>query len=465
MATFLDNTIYTNYALRKICENLVDNYSNFNFIKVKIGSGDNTLSLDREDLTTLLYSLVITTTYYEDGVLTIECQIPPELADVPITEIGLFDTVMGVDYLFSYSKVEVTKPSDIGYELTIVLNLGPKTIDFPGVNIFEIPEYEYVTQSTLDTFTDMFVYVDTNLERVIHSNAEEIGYNMAEVAYERELSIAETHRNTCFSNAYYSLYDRFDEDIADMYFLHEPKFLSYDVINYANGEGYLEVYNRLFESHNDTITFSSGAYTLLVTMKLADTTVESAILNKRSENQLYFSWELGKTDEVYKIGSDKTRFYNNYTTLNFKLFAGSSAYEVTYVLDPSDLGQYMTNYKTYALVFNGSLTNPSFQLFFDGKEIEKYDSPTEGESDEKIASRSVSDLYGKLLITEADLTKLYDYSDLSLRNCLIDYNTGVKYNYDNSQQISSIIGVKRQANEHELAFLNAVLSTLALLDT
>ena len=103
MATYLDNTVYTNHALRKICENLIGEYENFNFLKVKVGSGDNTLSQDRKDLSIPLYTLRINDVTYKDGIVTIICEIPPELADVPITEIGLFDTVMGVDYLFSYS--------------------------------------------------------------------------------------------------------------------------------------------------------------------------------------------------------------------------------------------------------------------------------------------------------------------------------------------------------------------------
>ena len=57
MAQFLDNTIYTDYALNKICQNLGGEISNFNFVKVKVGSGDNTLSQDRQDLSVLLYSL------------------------------------------------------------------------------------------------------------------------------------------------------------------------------------------------------------------------------------------------------------------------------------------------------------------------------------------------------------------------------------------------------------------------
>ena len=67
MAQFLDNTIYTDYALNKICQNLGGEISNFNFVKVKVGSGDNTLSQDRQDLSVLLYSLVIQDLVYNNA--------------------------------------------------------------------------------------------------------------------------------------------------------------------------------------------------------------------------------------------------------------------------------------------------------------------------------------------------------------------------------------------------------------
>ena len=54
MVTFLDNTIYTNYALNKISRNIAGDFENFNFLTIKIGSGDNSLDTSRTDLSTLL---------------------------------------------------------------------------------------------------------------------------------------------------------------------------------------------------------------------------------------------------------------------------------------------------------------------------------------------------------------------------------------------------------------------------
>ena len=393
MVQFLDNTIYTNHALRKICENLAGDYENFNFLKVKIGSGDNTLSQDRTEMSSSLYTLRIGEVSYKDGILTIICELPPELADVPITEIGLFDTVLGVDYLFSYSKVELTKPADLGYELTIVLNLGPKTIDFPGVNVFVVNEVEYATRETLDKFADMFIYVDTNLERVIASNAKQIGYNMAEVGYERQVKINDILRDSTYSTLYYSLLGRYGNQISDLYFIHEPNFLSYDIINFASEDSYLETYLHLYESYRDNITFHKGPFSLLWTMEIDDANVESTIFNKKSEANLYFSVDTQQNYEVFRIEKETPEaesIYHQalYNELVITLYGVSETYVIKYILDMADSGRYIGQQTPYILSFNGDFDAPAFQFFVDGFEPEEVDEPDATEPIEKALAKS-----------------------------------------------------------------------------
>jgi hypothetical protein len=209
MAQFLDNTIYTNHALNKICRNLIGNYEDFNFLKIKIGSGDNTLDVEKTDISSPLYTLDINEVTYKDGVITIICQIPPELADVPITEIGLFDTVLGNDYLFSYSKVGIIKPENLDYELTIVLNLGPRTIDFPGINEYYIPIQKYAVKGALNGLADTWKYVSGRLEHMIKSNAEKLNKNIAQKGYVKQLALNEILKDSTYTNLYYSLFGRY----------------------------------------------------------------------------------------------------------------------------------------------------------------------------------------------------------------------------------------------------------------
>lgn len=488
MAQFLDNTIYTDYALNKICENLVDNISNFNFVKVKIGSGDNTLSEERTDLSTLLYSLVIQDIQFDQskGVLTIMCELPPELAEVPITEIGLFDTIMGFDHLFSYSKVNIVKPSDIGYELTIVLNLGPRTIDFPGINEFIIPEEQYATVEALDNFTDTFIYITTNLERAIRSNAEEVGRNMAEISYQREKNWLNILSNANYANLYYSLYTIFSTKLSDTFFIQEPNYLSYRICNLHDSSSFLDTYNKIWKSNKDNITFHDGPMTLLFMSKFDDLNKESTIFNKKGDVDLYFSFDIKQNSEPYLLykGANEEPLYQEgiFDELVVTLYGLSDVYEIRYVFDMSNMGMYTTQSMPYALSFNGDFANPDIHFYFNGKEPELYNKPTEIEpsldelagitdsdtDEEKTNKRAKKEeelktrLYGKIIINsnKSVLSDMPDWSYLPLKNYLTNYETGKIEKYENATGITEIIMLKKQVSESELAMLSNSLISL-----
>lgn len=467
MVKYLDNTVYTNYALRKICENLIGDYERFDFLHVKVGSGDNTLSQDRTQMSTPLYSLRIKDTTYSDGIVTIICEIPPELEDVPITEIGLFDTVLGVDYLFSYSKVELTKPADLGYELTIVLNLGPRTIDFPGINIFEVNEPEYATRESLENFVDMFIYVDTNLERVVASNAEKIGYNMSEVAYERQLKLKNILKESTYATTYYSLMNRYGQDISDLYFLSKPNYLSYDIINFAQDNSYLTTYHDLFESKNDNFTFHKGPISIIWCSKLDDLSVESTLFNKKNNQHLYFSIDTKQNYEIYRIEqekSDGTAIYHRalYNELVISIYGISDVYTIKYIFDETDKGLYIGQKLPYILSFNGDFENPIFKLYVDGKEPAEVDEPSGYEDVETQRARKESDLYGKIKYDEP--SKLLDMPDYSvackLHNYNYDYEKEEAYGYDNALGTNVLMTLKKQVDKYDVAFLSNLFKCL-----
>ena len=470
MATFLDNTIYTNYALSKITRNIVGNYENFNFLRIKIGSGDSTLSMDRTDLTTPLYSLRIKEVFYENGIVTIKCEIPPELAEIPITEIGLYDTVLGIEHLFSYSKIEIVKPSDLGYELTVVLNLGPKTIKFPGVNVFEVKQNEYVSRQTIDLFRDMFILVDTNLERTIYSNAEAIGHNIEEVTFEKQIKLNKTLEESSYANIYYALFNKYKTNLSDLYFLSTPDFLSYQISNFTNEESYLDTYLGLYSANNDTISFHDGPVILAWNMKLDDIGKESTIFNKKEKDFLYFSVDLEHRDEIYKIetieGQQSIDNYATYHELVIYFYGANDTYEIRYILDRFKIGKYVGSYLPYILTFNGDFNNPEFHLYIDGEEPEILDEPSDEDSKEVQDNRQESDLFNKIVYgNESVLVDMPDYSRrCPLKNYFVDYETNEKYAYDNGMCVKTIMALKKQATKHDIAFLSSVLRSLGELN-
>lgn len=470
MATFLDNTIYTNYALNKISRNIAGDFENFNFLTIKIGSGENSLDTSRTDLSTLLYSLKIKDVYYENGIITIKCEIPPELAEVPITEIGLFDTVLGIEHLFSYSKVEIVKPSELGYELTIVLNLGPKTIDFPGVNIFEIKENVYATRESIDNFKEMFIFLDTNLERAIHANAEKIGHNLIEIAYDKQTQLSNILQESTYANIYYSLYNMYKNNLADLFFINEPNYLSYDIVNFANENSYLDTYLKLFESKNDSITFHDGPIIIAWSMKIEDLTKNSTIFNKKDSTFLYFSIDTQENQEIYKIEVDSNGvpIYHNapYNEMIITLYGVTTTYSIKYIFNGHKKGQYLGQQVPFILTFNGDFNNPDFHLYIDGVEPTALNEPSILDSADVIASRKESDLFNKIMYgNKSALIDMPDYSKrCPLRNFLVDYNTGEKYNYDNAMNTKVLLALKKQATKHDVAFLSSVLRSLGELN-
>ena len=469
---FLDNTIYTNHALRKICENLAGDYKNFNFLKIKIGSGDNTLSLDRTDISEFLYKLDINEVVYNDGVLTIRCEIPPELADVPITEIGLFDTFFGIDYLFSYSKVEIVKPADLNYELTVVLNLGPRTIDFPGINEFYINKPEYATRDELNDFIDMTILIDTDLERIVRKNAEVIGYNKPEVTYERQLDIIDSIKDSTYTNMYYNLYNKYGDQLSDLFFVGKPNYLAYDINNYANRESYLTTYLDLYESNKDGFTFHKGPVTMMWCTKLNDITTESTVFNKKDNTNLYFSVDIVQNYEIFKISKptpESVAEYDRalYNEMVITLYGTSGSYTITYVFDELNKGKYLGRYTPYMLSFNGDFNNPDFHMFVDGEEPERYNAPTEFDSVEEQEARKESDLYGKVIYgNPLQLVNMPDYGDMChLKNYVQNVENGQKVNYYNAKGNNIFLTLKKQVTKYDVAFLSNIMSSLGEIGT
>lgn len=467
MVVYLDNTIYTNHALTKICENIAGDYSDFHFIVIRIGSGDSTLDQARTDISEYLYTLRVKSTEYADGVLTIRCEIPPELADIPITEIGLYDRVYGIDYLFSYSKVEIIKPADLNYELTVVLNLGPKTIDFPGVNVFKVNNPEYATRDELDDFLNMVTLVHTDLERIIKRNADRLGLNKAEVAYERELGVRDVLNDNIFANIYYTLYNKYGNLLSDLFFIEEPNYLAYNLTNFADSFSSLDTYLGLYSSENDHFTFHDGPVTFLWSTKLNDITTASTIINKRDNQNLYFSIDIVQNYEIFKIEKPdplSPAVYDRalYNEMVITLYGSTGAYQIKYYFDNLHAGKYLGQAIPYVLTFNGSFTEPEFHLYVDGVEVKIYNAPTEYDSLEEQAERKESDLYGKCTYGNAiNILNMPDYSNLCpLKNYLINSTSHEKTSYYNALGNKVLLSLKKEATKYDVAYLSSIVRSM-----
>jgi hypothetical protein len=294
---------------------------------------------------------------------------------------------------------------------------------------------------------------------------------MAEVAYERQLKIQNILRENTYANIYYSLYGRYKNALTDIYFIHEPNYLSYKILNMAQENSYLETYHNLFKAYKDNITLHKGPFTLAWLAKYDDITKNSTILNKKDDVNLYFSIDTKQEYELYRIEqerADQLPIYHNelYNEMILTFYGLSGAYTIKYIFDSSQKGNYMGQYVPYILTFNGDFENPEFHFYIDGKEPKEPDLPKNLEALDVQRNRTVADLYDTIQYGEPSM--LLDMPDYSLacplKNYITDLNTGEKINYDNGLGTSMIIALKKQANKHDVAFLSSVMRSLGELD-
>lgn len=350
---YLNNTIFTNYALHKLANNLANPdylYSPYQFISIKIGDGDNTLNLDKESLSKTLYTLNINNIKITSNTITFTCEIPAEIKDINITEIGLFDKSENGEKLFSYSRVNTIKPSEIGYELVVELNISLKTVNYYPEKIkLRIIEDNYITKEMLNNLKNVFLYVETNLERIIDFNSHEIGLYKEQSFYDFEKNINNILNNYSYANKYFNLYIKYKNNLKNSFFIEDKNFLNYIVKDLVTNTAKINIYLNLLESFGDNINFASPT-TLTFTVKLGEILKDkqTPILNKIQNGSIYFN------------------IYIENNKLIFLLQGTDGSYNFSFDLDDSLLPMCEDNYNTYTISFNGDFINPNCNLYLNG---------------------------------------------------------------------------------------------------
>lgn len=410
MSEYKYNTLFTNYAFNKLAKNLVNDgtstyaYSPYNFLTIKIGNGNNFTDLDKASLSRTLYTLNITDIKVSAGSITFTCEIPEDLEDIEITEIGLFDTINGKDNLFSYSRVQAVKPKDLGYKLVVEINLTLRTVNFyPNlINIVMTPK-EFIVRKDLNDLRDAFLWMETNLERIIDFNSEETGKNLAQIYYNQEKKINNSLANFIYSNKYFNLLNKFSHNLKNVFFIKDEPALSFTVRDIADDIASLEVFSGKITSSGDNVQFNSGS-TLSFTAELGNFTEGITLLNKESTDDFYF------TLRVFE------------SILEFTLNAEPRNITFRYNLTEQELNLLKTSYNTFTVSFNGVISAPIVYMYLNGKLLE-------GEQD------------------SSPIESVVDKSPYSLRN----YN--VKGASETPIDLTSIIFLDRAITDDEAYFL------------
>lgn len=414
----------------------------YGFVSVKLGQGINDLDTTKTEMSSTIYTLDVNSISYNENSVIITAMIPEELKGIAITEIGLFENFYPDEkwiernqhittrpklksHMFFYSKVDVFKPEDLGYFLKIQLNLKLNIVRFEGLPNIKINQYKYAVRADLYELQKVFLYMEANLERIISNNGQEIGYNLPQVYYADLIKLSDQLYSIGYGNKCSQIVESFDENAKDLYFMDNQRFSEFKALNLLKDDSYIKIntlQSNKFISYNDSITFNEGAISIAFTGKLNSINNNGIILTKDDENGgIYFNLLLEGDEE---LGHQ----------IKFIIMSSPNAMGFTYNLDDSDYKNYMiSNYLSYIITFNGSFSNPEFNLYIDGKLQEIDILPGNASTLNDLSSFSLTNYRKDIINNTADrylgtwscITGLAVYSTVELP--YFDYKKGDYY--------------------------------------
>lgn len=398
MAKVLNDTdaltfMLTQYGLNRISDALSDPNEDINLSKIKVGDAnfeyyEPTLDEFYENTSNLRHLIpngefyIIEKALLEDGLtISLRAVFPETLQNAEIREVGIYETVDGIDYLFAVSTQQpLLKPYiDLGYLISVDYYAFLKSQNLADVyeQIVLNPDNQLVTEEDLEKLMSTVLFTESNLMEQINGNTRIIGLNRSEQLYNR---IQDDQKNF----GYYSAYANFStilnyvnsDEVFGYWIFNYPRRVTpsaaiVDVSPYGrnfstnkNINGYSRIYNGIMPM----LDFSSPDYFLL--------NEEMSFLNDDNTSDIPFT--MGFAIEPLSADSDRTLLarsdYSSNTnifevnekadnSLEIKLFTNSSIY----LKFTSDSGTVPTT--RHSLVFSYDATNQSVTAYANGQKL------------------------------------------------------------------------------------------------
>jgi len=247
----------------------------FHFTKLMISDGTIDLSDNTVPVLNHIYAFDVVDLQRTNNTILLKTTIPEDVY-LNIAEFGLFiRTEDGNQSLFSVARgYSLKKEKGLGYDLLFKIDLSisvVNTIAFPEFIVKEIIPANF---NTFFNIKKVYLYIITNLERIIRANATELGYA-------RELKVNQTLNSvnisiTNFKSSYvYSLLKKdINYNIQDFYTFFDYPFSFYSIknLNYLADVYNIKVVDNLFKGKKDSINFSSfNDFSLVLKVNLKDT--------------------------------------------------------------------------------------------------------------------------------------------------------------------------------------------------
>ena len=394
MAQVLNDTdqltfILTQYGLNRVADAIANPDEELNLSKIKVGDANFEYYVPTESQTALVNPIpegefyIIEKQLLEDNLtVSLHAVFPESFQNAEIREVGVYETIDGVDYLFAISTQQpLLKPyMDLDYLISVDYYAFLKSANLADVyeQIVLNPDNQLVTEEDLENLMSTILFTENNLMEQINGNTRVIGLNRAQQLHEK---IEENRRDF----GYYAAYNNYST-ILD--YVDAEKVFGYWIFNYPRrispsasipdiglaGRNFstnanVNSYNRIYNGLMPMLKFSSPNYYFL--------NEEMAFLNDTKTADISFT--MGFAVEPLSTTGDRTLLArSNYATnshvfeitekadnsLEIKLFADSSNY-MTFASDEKVIPN-----TPHSLVFTYNADTALITAFVAGHKVE-----------------------------------------------------------------------------------------------
>lgn len=364
MAKVLNDTdaltfILTQYGLNRIAEALANPSEEIHLSKIGIGNANYEYYEPVETQTALvnpipngIFNIIEKELLEDELTVSLRAIFPESLQNIEIREVGVYETIDDIDYLFAISTQQpLLKPYlDLEYLISVDYYAFLKSDNLAEVydQITLDPNTQLVTEENLENLMSTILFTENNLMEQINGNTRVIGLNRSQQLYEK---IEDDKKNF----GYYAAYNNYST-LLD--YVNANEIFGYWIFNYPrrtspsasiidigpSGRNFstntnINSYRRLYNGIMPMLEFSSPNYFFL--------NEEMSFLNSDKTSDISFT--MGFALEPLPGTNDRTLLArSNYATnshvfeiiekadrsLQIKLFSDSSNY-ITFSSDSS----------------------------------------------------------------------------------------------------------------------------------
>lgn len=379
--------VFTNYGLNRISEVMADTEDTLNLYKFKIGDANNTFytpSATQTDLVNTLDTLFIhEKSLSEDSTTVILKTIIPENSDgFDILEVGLYETVDDVDYLFAVSTQQALPKPSVSYNYIISVDYYANFISANLSSVYDQividAQYEYVKEGDLDNLRDNLLYVEGNLSEQITTNTNIIGLDRPEQLNTLiENNLNSTSNSSCIDTIFNILNLTTIDNFHACWLFNYTNVVGSNIsiadftkrsINLSLNKN-INLFNRGIEGLAPYIDISgSNSYTL------GDDVVLDLLSASQDDDTPFSLFCLLKHNNGSKNTIlAKSNYFNNKHIFEINKNANNSL-EVIFFTDNSNYIKATTNsglvnsnnFYTLSVKYNGNKTDPQISIFING---------------------------------------------------------------------------------------------------